>query len=416
MVVAGEPIREGPLAGCRVGFVGRLGGVTRRDAMQLVRRHGGVPVDLHEGSANLVVIGADELPVSDDALLDPETCRAADEGRLEIITETQLWERLGLLEEGLPARRLYTPAMLAGLLRVPVATIRRWQRRGLIVPAKVVHRLPYFDFQEVSTARQLAQLLAAGISPAALEKKLASLSRYLPGAERPLAQLSVIVEGREILLRQDEGLIEPSGLLRFDFEALEREAREQSDEAGEPTSVSYSGTENALADVESPDHYLRAAQECEDRGQLPLAAELCRSALAMGGPRADACFQLAELLYRLGDVTAARERYYMAIELDEEFVEARSNLGCVLAECGELELAVAAFQGALSLYPDYADAHYHLARTLGELGQRAESEAHWRDFLRLAPDSPWADEARQWLDLEPPDTLVVAEASIECPE
>jgi hypothetical protein len=47
----------------------------------------------------------------------------------------------------------------------------------------------------------------------------------------------------------------------------------------------------------------------------------------------------------------------MALELEEDFVEARANLGCVLAESGELELAVAAFRGALSLHPQYADVH-----------------------------------------------------------
>jgi tetratricopeptide (TPR) repeat protein len=109
---------------------------------------------------------------------------------------------------------------------------------------------------------------------------------------------------------------------------------------------------------------------------------------------------LAELLYRCGDLAAARERYYMAIELDESFVEARANLGCVLAESGQLDLAVAAFQGALALHPTYADAHYHLARSLGELGRVEESSAHWRQFLELAPDSPWADDARRRLATE----------------
>ena len=55
--------------------------------------------------------------------------------------------------------------MLAELLGVSVAVIRRWHRRGLIVPAREVRRLPYFDFHEVATARRLAQLLAAGVSP-----------------------------------------------------------------------------------------------------------------------------------------------------------------------------------------------------------------------------------------------------------
>ena len=75
-------------------------------------------------------------------------------------------------------------------------------------------------------------------------------------------------------------------------------------------------------------------------------------------------FSLAELLYRSGDLAAARERYYAAIELDENYVEARANLGCLLAEQGEHALAEAAFRGALEYHPDFADAHFHLARLL----------------------------------------------------
>jgi tetratricopeptide (TPR) repeat protein len=106
-------------------------------------------------------------------------------------------------------------------------------------------------------------------------------------------------------------------------------------------------------------------------------------------------FALAELLYQAGDLSAARERYYAAIELDEDFVEARSNLGCVLVELGELGLAEAAFRGALEYHPDYADSHYHLARLLDREGRSAEAACHWRLFISLAPASPWVDEARE---------------------
>ena len=132
----------------------------------------------------------------------------------------------------------------------------------------------------------------------------------------------------------------------------------------------------------------------EEEGQLAEAAEMYRAALAAGGPDPETCFQLAELLYRLGDLPAARERYYMAIELDEDYVEARANLGCVLAETGQRDLAVAAFEGALRYHGGYADVYYHLARTLDEMGRHEEAESHWRTFLAMAPDSPWADEAR----------------------
>jgi len=130
---------------------------------------------------------------------------------------------------------------------------------------------------------------------------------------------------------------------------------------------------------------------------LAQAAEMVRAAMAAAGPTPELCFQVAELLYRLGDLAGARERYFMAIELDEDYVEARANLGCVLAELGERELAVAAFQGALAFHPDYADAHYHLAHTLDDLARTEEAETHWAAFLNLAPDSPWAVQARNRL-------------------
>jgi tetratricopeptide (TPR) repeat protein len=279
-----------------------------------------------------------------------------------------------------------------------VATIRRWHRRGLIVPAREVRRLPYFDFQEVATARRLAQLLATGITPAAIEKKLAELSRFVPEVERPLAQLSVIVEGRQLLLRQGEGLIEPGGQMRFDFEALEEqeEAPPETD-SGAGTTLSFEGYLAEQTPPPSTEEVLQAAAHFEDEDRLEDAVEMYRVALSAGGPTPEVCFQLAELMYRLGDLAGARERYYMAIELDENYVEARANLGCVLAELGQPELAISAFQGALKYHPDFPDVHFHLARTLDELGRREAAESHWREFLDLAPDSPWAHEAENRL-------------------
>jgi tetratricopeptide (TPR) repeat protein len=86
------------------------------------------------------------------------------------------------------------------------------------------------------------------------------------------------------------------------------------------------------------------------------------------------------------------------LELDANLVEARANLGCVLAELGQAELAVAAFEGTLEQYADYADVHFHLARALEDLGQTNRAIEHWRQFLQLAPaTSPWAEEAAERL-------------------
>jgi len=407
-----------PFQGKRVAFVGKLGGVNRRQAHSLIVDEGGFVMnqdDLEDANVDIVIIGAEQWPpTSPEELLPNSVLSAVKEEHCEIITETQFWERLGLLTEDQAVRRLYTPAMLAELLEISVAVIRRWHRRGLIIPVREIHRLPYFDFQEVATARHLAELLEAGASPAEIERRLEELARYVPDVDRPLAQLSVIVEGRHILLRQGEGLVEPGGQLRMDFESLEANAQEQQvievtredvvrvfdrhdAEGAEPKILPFDNLVDRAVLPQNPEEILAQASEHEEAGELEVAIELYRSFLAAYGLRAQVCFQLAELLYRTNDYTAARERYYMAIELDENYVEARANLGCVLIDTGELDLAIAALLGALKYHPDYPDAHYHLARTLDELGRHEEAVDHWRAFLVLAPDSPWAQQARDRL-------------------
>jgi tetratricopeptide (TPR) repeat protein len=296
-------------------------------------------------------------------------------------------------------QRLYTPAMLAELLDVPIAVIRRWHRVKLILPQQEVRRLPYFDVPEVATAQRLAQLLRAGLSPPNIEKKMVDLARLLPGVERPLLHPSVVVQAQSILVRQDDQLIEAGGQLRFDFEGAVLPPFAASPEPEEsPSTPLAAGILRSAEDLSVSAEQMRAmAAEHEAAGRLADAADAHRAAMAAAGPDPEGCFQLAELLYRMGDIGAARERYYMAIELDEDYVEARSNLGCVLAEMGQRELAAAAFEGALRYHPDYADAHYHLARTLDEMGRRLSAEQHWRRFAALAPGSPWAVEAAERL-------------------
>ncbi len=406
------------LQGERIAFVERLAGMSKRDAQKLVRQHGAVPVDRPDGTVSLVVVGEAQRTLGDvrgvAEQFDEPARQAARRGSLKVVTETQLWQRLGLVEGESEIRRLYTPAMLADLLETPVALIRRWHRRGLIVATREVRRLPYFDFQEVAIARLLSELLAAGCSPRSIEKKWANLAKLVPGVERPLAEMSVVVEGKQLLLRQGDGLTEAGGQSRIDFDFADDDSTDDDStddtaeragtdrEAAQAThAMPGAGEADLIAPLSTPDEMLVFAAELEDEGRLEAAAEMYRTVLAAAGPKAEANFLLAELLYRMGEQTAARERYYVAIEIDEDYVEARANLGCVLAETGQLVLAVAAFEGALAYHSDYPDVHYQLARTLDELDRGDEAEMHWRTFLALAPDSPWADEARHRIDGQP---------------
>ncbi|HEX5472811.1 MAG TPA: tetratricopeptide repeat protein [Lacipirellulaceae bacterium] len=394
------------LAGQRVLIVGKLASMSRRDAERLVREHGGRMVELGSESANLIVASDDEADLkrllSDRELFDDELRARISRDEIEVLHESDLWTRLGLVDSNLGVARLYTAAMLAKLVRVPVTAIRQWHRRGALRATRKVRRLAYFDFEEVRVARKLAQLLHAGCSLSTVNRKLASLSRMLADSPRPLADPAVVVEGRRLYIRRDEGLAEPSGQLLIDFDIARTDA---TDEPG-PVAIPFV-PQDALRQVvrdqagsghpQSAEELRALAAELEESGQLQQAADVYRAILFTNESAADDHFALAELLYLGGDLSAARERYYVSIELDEDFVEARSNLGCVLAEQGDVALAESAFRGALEYHPDYADAHYHLARLLDRTNRSAEASRHWQLFMNLAPASPWADEARERL-------------------
>lgn len=389
---------SGPsLAGQRVALVGRFAAVPRRQAQRLVREHGGHTVPPDDPSVTLIVVGeaTASAELLDDSLNHSSAAREAMRW-----SETDLWQRMGLMDEQTDARRWYTPAMLAGLIAVPVSKVRYWQRRGLLSAARTVHRLAYFDYSQVAAARQLKDWLDAGVRLADLETQLASLSRLVTPADHAITPLCIVAEGRHLVARQGSTLIDAGGQQRIDFQIGDIDDFSATTVAL-PVTAPLADDSVASSPDSTPqvtlDELLDAAAHQEDAGHLDEAIETCRAAMVAFGAKAEICFTLAELLYRTGDISAARERYYMAVELDEDYVEARSNLGCVLAELGQYELAVAAFEGALRSHGEYPDVHYHLARTLDELGRADEAEVHWRQFVRLAPNNPWSDEARQRL-------------------
>lgn len=387
-------------------FAGKLGGMVKRDARVWVLESGGRVVTLNDARLNTIVLGADSFPFNVQQLDDGVLARVANH-EVELLEETEFWQRCGYLDKVGSLSQLYTPAMLADLLDVPVRQIRRWHRLGLIHPVKEVHRLPYYDFQEVAAARRLVRWLGSE-SAELIERKLAQLARHLPGVQRPLSQLPIIVEGRQVLLRQISGLVEPNGQRRLDFVAAESD-EDDAEEMPEvavslPLSYDQPVEDHAGAvfqfpgQVEeeplTPESMLQQAIELEDRMQWAQAIEVYRAMMMAFGPSGDLCFQIAELLYRQGDLNGARERYYMAIELDDELVEARANLGCVLADLQQWDFAIAAFEGALEIHPDYADVLFHLASTLEKLDRADEAAQYWSRFLQVAPNSPWAPYAQ----------------------
>ncbi|MFM1997345.1 MAG: hypothetical protein RLZZ111_1732 [Planctomycetota bacterium] len=299
-------------------------------------------------------------------------------------------------EEQPGVRGLHTVAMMAAVLRVPPAAIRHWQRCGLLEPSRRSTAVAWFEFSELVVARQLARLLRTGLSPSDIADQL---SRLVPGGARAAAHIAdrIVVEGRRLLLRSDGRLLGAGGQLQLGFAAPDI-GHAPLEEPGQTTA--------AYADEAAPDaadepatvaELLDLAADLEASGALAEAAEALRAVLQAQGPTAQVAFMLAEVLYRSGDLTAARERYYATIELDADHLEARSSLGCVLAELGEHDLALAALEGVVRQEPRYADAHWHLAAILRDAGREPESLTSLRTFLTLAPESPWATMAQERL-------------------
>lgn len=400
MSVGRSEKNERLLYGRRVVLVGKLSGMPRREAEQLVREHGGLIAAHVDANTELVVVG-DEMPdgravAAVQTSLDDAARLAWQEGRLQLLGESELWSHLGLVDAGSEVQRLYTPVMLAELVRVPARAIRHWHRKGHLDAERQVGRLPYFNFEQVRVARRLAELLAAGCSLSQIDRKLDELVRLRPDALAPLADASIVVVGRRLYLRRGDQLAEPSGQLLIDFDvAQDAAAALAHDAAVVAIPISSRSPTDAPGPAESfaTDDLRSLADDFEQNGEVDRAIEVCRSILMSGDFTAEDHFSLAELLYRSGDLAAARERYYAAIELDENYVEARANLGCLLVEQGEHALAEAAFRGALEYHPDFADAHFHLARLLDTTNQASEASHHWERFLDLAPANPWAEEA-----------------------
>ena len=408
-------LADDSIAERRIAFVGKLGGVNRKEARRVVRRLGGIMVDRIDESVDMIVIGADVVSLDDTGqLLDDQVQQAVAEQKISVISETRFWQLTGVVESETDVEQLYTPAMLAELLQIPISTIRRWHRRGLISPSRQVKKLPYFDFQEVASARRIAGMVASGANPKQIENQLSQLTDLYPDVQRPLLQLSIIVEGRKVLLRDGAGLVEPGGQKRIDFGDESSDAQETM--IG-PATISIAGSHgnsdegllDGSFDVQSfqasenwsRQDFLRLAVELEDDNEIQTAIDVYRSMSLSLGPTADVCFRMAELLYQINDLPAARERYSMAVEFEAGFVEARANLGCVLVELGQVDLAMAAFAGALEHHPEYPDVHFHLARLLDDQNQPAKAWKHWAKFLELTPDGPWAEEARQRIDSIP---------------
>jgi DNA-binding transcriptional MerR regulator len=389
-----------PLHGHRLSFTGTLASMTHKTAMELVAKLGGEATDHVSKQTTMLVVGEEGWPLEPDGQPSVKLRQVTEWIRggldIQIINESEWLSILGEQvadEHASQVHRHYTPAMLSQVLGVSVHQIRRWERSGLIVPVRRVYRLPYFDFQEVSSARRLSQLVADGVSIDEIKSSLDRLRHVLPNVDRPLAQLDILAAGHDSLVYRDPAgrLTTIGGQRLLDFEPPAEPDAEATD-SSLPTASACNVQTHWTAD-----QWFAEGCRLADAGEPASAIEAFRLCLMDQPSNAEAHFHLAEALYRLDRPRAALERYHVAVEWDHQYLEAWTQLGCVHAQLGDWQPALDAFNIALEIHPDYPDALLQKAEALHHLGRTPEARQHWLSYLTHTDRGPWADLARHRL-------------------
>ncbi|MCA9084645.1 MAG: GlcNAc transferase [Planctomycetaceae bacterium] len=450
-----------PLSGECVTFTGTLASMVHRDAMALVETYGGRAMHHVSGATTLLVVGEEGWPLEDNGEASQKLLQASqlvvDGENIRIISESDWLHLIGLNERREEIQRSYTPAMLSRLLNLPVGMIRRWARVGLIKPVRRICRLPYFDFREVSSAQRLAQLLDQGIGAEKLERSLCQLNSTLGGADRSLAQLNLLVQDEKLVMRDAHGVLNPrTGQRLLDFDSIGTPVRlaasgepellgdasdrpeEAGDDAGsdEDVPVTLSIAEARLRRDDrsmqewTADEWFYEGCRLSEEAEFESAVNAFRNCLSLLATQqvlfhdtpaavlsdnhfdlpdpADVHFHLADALYRCGRTEAAIERYHCAIEFAPDFIEAWTQLGCLLAEREYWLPAEEALLTAISIHDANPDALLHYAQLLEQTGRAGDALPYWKLYLQHDSRGPWADHARKQLESGQNSTAEIA--------
>ena len=379
---AEEARRASDLNGVRVAVTGRFTSMSQAEFSELIDKLGGECTTTPGRKTRWLVVGSAGPPLNKEAQPTQALTRArqlaADGYEIEIIQEEAFLEKLDLHGDDDAVHQRYTVAQLSRILNVAHDRIRLWIRLGLIEPVETVHRLNFFDFKQVTSAKVLCELVAEGMPLSKIRESLQRVQSWMPGMDSPLCQLSTIEENGRLLVRLNDGrLAEPSGQLQLDF-----------DTAMEERSLAI---ESAM---KSSDQWFQDALECENQGDFRGAVHAYERAIEQETDDPILHFNLGNVLYASQQLREAEQQFRRAVELDPEYVEAWNNLGTVLADLDSYEDSVVAFERALAIFPLYADAHYNLGDIYATLGKLPKAREHWLRYLQLDPKSPWAADVR----------------------
>jgi tetratricopeptide (TPR) repeat protein len=380
----GSDIRR-PLDNCRVALAGRFASLTHEELRELVQDLGGQIDAAVTRHTKYLVIGEGQLPLDEQA----QPSRAIENARqlqalgyrIEILAEQVFWDRCGIFGVQEPVRRLYTIGQLSQILGVKRDLLRAWLRAGLICPTEMAHRLAFFDFGQVQSAKTLCDLAKRGVSTSRIRASLEQLRTWLPGLGKSLWQLAMLEESGRLLVRHEGGgLAEASGQLRLDFE-----------QNTESESLAW-------PELNSADELFEEALELHDAGRYAEAAVAYRRAIELDPADPVLYFNLANAHYALGQFEESVAAFLQATKRDTQYAEAWNGLGCVWSALQRPKEAIVALRRAVQLVPTYGDAHFNLAAELEQQNKFEAAIEHWRRYLELDRTGPWAETARERIE------------------
>jgi tetratricopeptide (TPR) repeat protein len=344
-----------------VAFTGRLACMSRAEAFDVVREHGGTPSPSVTRHTKVLIIGELGWPLLDDGRPSNKLSRAG-AYRIPVVSERRFLEWIG---KAVPdaLHRTYSADQIAALSKLPSSRVGELVQFGLLNP-----RDGLFGFRDLASARQISKLFAQGIALSEIIRSVQAVREWLPEAD--LSNLRLHPTTRHAIeIEQPEGRTDKRGQFVLPVNPPEQNA----------------------------DVLFEQAQTAEETGNTVEAERLYRVLMRCDPTDAAAPFNLGNMLRTDGRKVEAEAALRAATWADPMFAEAWYNLSDLLDEQGRSEAAIDCLRSALRVAPDYGDAIFNLALLLQRDNQHTEAAETWRRYLAKDNQSEWAGRARRSL-------------------
>ena len=344
-----------------VAFTGRLACMSRAEAFDVVRQHGGAPSPEVTKRTQVLIVGELGWPLLDDGRPSNKLSRATILG-IPTVSERRFLEWVGKSPSD-NDQKTYTADQLAALTKMSSGMIQELAQLSLLD-----ERDGRFGFRDLASARQIAKLLNDGVRLSEIIRAVRAIRKWLP----------------------DVGL----AAVRLQAGALSDVQVEQSGGRTDKYGQFVLAVDGARED---PDELFDRAHSAEQGGEIAEAERLYRLLMKSDPTDASAPFNLGNMLRTAARTVEAEAALRAATRANPALGEAWYNLADLLDDQGRPEAAIECLRKAVVVAPDYIDATFNLALLLQRKGSYAEAADYWRQYLASDRSSEWASRARRSL-------------------